>query len=202
MKYLAIDIETTGLNPMNCQVLEIACVLADTADLETDADSLPLFVRRLYYDKIVGEPVALAMNARILADMNDRRGHISWLHPDSLWSTLDSWIENQVGPTKISVSGKNYATFDKLFLERLPRWNASRFHRRIIDCGQWWMDPITDEFVPDTKECVRRAGIETDLGALHTAIFDARLVVELNRAAFRRGCAWKSSKLLEPKPNG
>lgn len=183
MRFLSIDIETTGLDEEYCQVLEIGAVLGDLTN--TPVDNLPYTRLRLCYEKLVGQPVALAMNAKLIADMDRRAGPYPYIYPDQAWSYFSEWLECSVPGfwgTKLTVAGKNYGTFDRRFLAKLPRWHTERFHHRTIDPAVLFWHPATDEVLPDTQECIRRAGLSWDLGSLHSALDDARLVVELVRA--------------------
>ena len=42
MKYISIDIETTGLDPENCQILSIGAVIEDTLN-QLPFEELPTF---------------------------------------------------------------------------------------------------------------------------------------------------------------
>lgn len=184
MRYLSIDVETTGLDPSWCQTLEVAAVLADTLDFTTNVEDLPTFKCRFYYDKVVGEPYALHLNAELIRDMDARPAIHNYLHPDKFWSEFTWWIECQIGlhckDNKLSLSGKNYGMFDSRFLERLPRWDRRHMHHRLLDPGQFFFLP-EDKVLPDLKTCIERSGLIYDLKKHHKAVEDARFVVELNR---------------------
>jgi hypothetical protein len=64
--YVCIDLETTGLDDANCQILEFGAVIEDWV---TPFEKLKSFRCYIYHDQIVGEPYALAMNAAILKKM-------------------------------------------------------------------------------------------------------------------------------------
>lgn len=191
MKYLAVDIETTGIDENWCQILEIAAVLADTLDLATPAEDLPAWSCRLYYDRVVGQPYALWLNASLILDMERREAHHNYLHPDSVWSHLNIWLEGHgLRDERLTLSGKNLGTFDLRFLCRLPRWNRERFRHRVLDPGSLFLLP-TDACLPDLHACAIRAGIPWDAGKHHTALEDARTVVRLNNAAL--AAKWRES---------
>jgi oligoribonuclease len=182
-RYLAIDLETTGLDPETCQILELAAVVE--TDWGTPVEELPTLRLLVSHDVYRGEPFALAMHADIF------RAHCRpWA--DRERDTIDgkflaaklasfAWGHGLGTPT---LAGKNLGTFDLRFLERLPGWKSFRHRRRIIDPGVLWFDPATDEQLPDTPECLRRAGITNDRP--HSAVHDCRAVIELVRAAYRR----------------
>src|SRR5699024_6968893 len=66
MKYISIDIETTGLNPNNCQILSFGAVLEDT-NKNVPVEELPFFHCAILREKIEGEPFALNMNRDLLS---------------------------------------------------------------------------------------------------------------------------------------
>ena len=65
MKYISIDIETTGLDPENCQVLSIGAVIEDTNDIKPLAD-LPTFHGVVLPNRIEGDPYAINLNRDLL----------------------------------------------------------------------------------------------------------------------------------------
>ena len=74
MPYVSIDIETTGLDPETCQILEVGAVFDDWTKAIGD---LPKFHCYVIHKQIVGQPYALALNAdtlrRIANPQEDRR---------------------------------------------------------------------------------------------------------------------------------
>ena len=72
MKYISIDIETTGIDPETCQILSFGAILEDTSDPQTYADSFK-FYYEFHYDRISGSPMALAMNASLIKTMANRK---------------------------------------------------------------------------------------------------------------------------------
>lgn len=70
MKYLAIDIETTGLDTQRDQVLEVGCIidtLPKNGGTLSPVHSLPRFRVLIRHDNVSGHPTALAMNHKILS---------------------------------------------------------------------------------------------------------------------------------------
>ncbi len=65
MKYISIDIETTGLDPEKCQVLSIGAVIEDTNDIKPLAD-LPTFHGVVLPNRIEGDPYAINLNRDLL----------------------------------------------------------------------------------------------------------------------------------------
>ena len=65
MKYFSLDLETTGLNPDSCQILEFGAIFEDTDDPKSYEESSK-FHAILKNDQIVGQPFALQLNDRLL----------------------------------------------------------------------------------------------------------------------------------------
>lgn len=192
MLIASIDIETTGLNPINHQILDFGCILFDTEQMELDVYSRPVFRKRIYWPEIVGEPIALRMNAKILEAMSyqDPKGvEEGWCTINYLASMFRSWLlmymkADAQGRAKIHPAGKNFGAFDGQFLHQVPGWDKDiRMVHRSFDPAVLYFNPLTDLQLPDLKTCLQRAGLPTD--CLHQAIGDAAAVVELLRVKFR-----------------
>jgi DNA polymerase III alpha subunit (gram-positive type) len=179
LKYVSIDIETTGLNPDTCQVLELGAVIEDWI---SPIDKLPTFRRILFNKPIVGEPFALALNANLLKLIANPPTELEYLFvkPDDLGYDFANWLsQNNIDPKHIQPAGKNFAAFDAQFLNRLSRFNEYvKFNHRTIDPSMlfWHLD---DEGLPGTKECMERAGIDGKVA--HTAVEDAIAVIKMVR---------------------
>jgi hypothetical protein len=92
-------------------------------------------------------------------------------------------MTSKMKPVSINVAGKNFGTFDKLFLERLPRWKqAIRIRQRIIDPSLLFTDWKVDDSMPSLDTCKIRAKL--DGGVTHNAIEDAWDVIQLLRTQY------------------
>ncbi len=76
--YVSIDIETTGLNPENCQVLEIGAVIDDGT---TPIEDCPTFHCYVDHGLILGEPFAVSMHSTILRRIATREQGYTYLQP-------------------------------------------------------------------------------------------------------------------------
>ena len=89
-------------------------------------------------------------------------------------------INNLTKPIIINVAGKNFGTFDKLFLEQLPWWQKLiRVRSRILDPSILFCDWNEDDSLPSLIRCKERANIEGIV--THNALEDAWDVIELLR---------------------
>ncbi len=181
--YVSIDIETTGLNPENCQILEIGAVIDDGTLTIEDCPTFHCYVE---HGLILGEPFAVSMHATILRRIATREEGYTYL---SVWDVAfrfrDFLKQHGLDPEneKIVVAGKNYASFDARFLSKITSWDKYiKTHHRILDPAALYWQPETDGVkLPDTKTCMQRAGIGGEVA--HTAVEDATVVVRLIRHA-------------------
>lgn len=182
--YCSIDLETTGLDHTWCQILEVGAVIDDWI---SPLDQLPRFHTYVLNDRIVGEPYALAMNADILKRIADRakpeNRDYAFVPPSQVMHCLKRFLQgNGLLPGVQTVAaGKNFARFDDRFLEKLDGYHHLNLLHRCIDPGMFYWDPRRDKKPPSTEECLRRAGIDTDVQ--HDAIADSLDVIRLIRTA-------------------
>lgn len=186
--YVSIDIETTGLNPATCQILEIGMVVDDWV---TPIEELPHFHCLIDNGLIFGEPYALQMNAAILKKIADPAFYKS--QPDEVATLMGTFFAaNKIPLNRVPAAGKNFASFDRQFLERLPRMkNFFKFNHRSYDPGMLFLDFENDEGIPDSKTCMERAGLTGEVA--HTALEDAIAVVKMIRYARQSRCSGQIS---------
>jgi DNA polymerase III epsilon subunit-like protein len=92
-------------------------------------------------------------------------------------------LNSKIEISHLTCAGKNFATFDKLFLERLPRWKqVFKIRQRVIDPTILFTDWIEDESLPSLSVCKERAGFSGVV--THCAVLDAWDVVELLRTQY------------------
>ena len=245
MRYVSIDIETTGIDRENCQVLEIGAIVEDCANPKSFEESpkIRLILERDWYQ---GQPYAINMNARIFKllaqaqDIKDKAereefkrrndiypaGHAVQL----LWAflyvngfgdnytvlvsqeqlsenskngvsnaglkyeqamamaggdqhKLDIPKPNKRPQLKVNVAGKNFANFDKVFLEKIPEFtDLIRFRQRILDPVTTYADFLHDEEAPNMEKCFTRLGVEKKVS--HDALEDAWNVITLLRPLY------------------
>ena len=184
--YVSIDIETTGLDWRTCQVIEVGAVIDDYKSAIVD---LPTF--RCYVDHGVfkGQPYALSMHPEIFRAIATDETDVEILAPEEVADFFAGWLDkNGFDPAmeKTLVAGKNFAAFDKCFLEDLPGWTAEvNMKHRIIDPGNMFYIPGVDDGPPDTAECLRRAKLPPVVN--HKALDDALDVVRLIRYKVKNG---------------
>jgi hypothetical protein len=168
------------LDPETCQILEIGAVWEDW---QSPVDKLKTYRRLVVHPEYRGSAYALAMNAELLREL---AGPIRWPHiikPEQVagnfqnWLTMCGWKDGS-----LNVAGKNFASFDLQFLNKLPNFQKLvPIRHRVLDPGMLYWNPA-DSSIPDTKTCYRRAGLELEVA--HTAVADALGVVKLIRSYY------------------
>lgn len=171
MKMLSVDIETTGLDPDHCQILEIGAVLFDTDTYEV----LGTFERLVRPSGMcTGEPYAIAMNGKLFYRLANGEGVHLW----EATTQLQKWLHEHQVYHKITICGKNFASFDSKFLDKCSHWRSIPKSHRVLDISSMYYNPdIHDERLPSTEECKTIAGLPGEVA--HTALADAMDVVRL-----------------------
>ena len=78
-------------------------------------------------------------------------------HVRNVNGTMIPAFNNHTPPLTINVAGKNFGTFDKLFLDELPWWRKLiKVRQRIIDPSILYCRWDEDESIPSLKKCKER----------------------------------------------
>lgn len=188
MKYVVIDVETSGTDPDHCQILEIGAVIEDTANI-LPIEEIPKFKCIINHPYYLGNAFAINMNARIFDILADKSKHSehSVVVPAQVTQLFCLWIQNEyfgksLSPSHytqgleleepINIAGKNFGVFDKLFLDKLPNWQQTiKCNRRFIDPAVLFVDWKHDVALPDLNQCLERANIERKV--THNALEDS-----------------------------
>lgn len=203
MKYISIDIETTGLDADIHQILEIAAVVEDTNNIKP-LNELPRFVCIINQTNIIGSPYAINMNMRLieilanyntLTDTDKINCGISnfILEPHEVMKAMHRFINKNYADEasldkkiSVNVAGKNFSGFDNKFLNKLPDSNKFfTFKHRVIDPGTSYIDWVNDDTPPDLSLCKKRAGLE-DITISHHAEDDALDVIACLRPLYTK----------------
>lgn len=216
MRFMAIDIETTGLDPEQDQVLEFAAVYSNG-----DAfDSLQRFRAVFLHERISGHPVALSMNAELISEIKNyltepssKNGivfpevaplpYTVVCRPEEFAKYYVGWLEDRCGifpkdrlsRQRILYGGKNVAGFDLLFLDKLHGFKEIKRYHRVLDPAIYFIDPRIDSVPPDLAECQKRGFLPEVQG--HRAMNDAESIVELMNVIFTDQLA-RSARNLVP----
>lgn len=188
MKFLSIDIETTGLDPQKNQILEFGAIAIDTSypNVPYIADFRAVFI----HQELTGNPIALTMNSKLIddigfvlktkefdfetqnaLDLND----VCVRNSEEFQKYFDSWLKRIGFTERLTLAGKNLASFDLKFIEAAGI--KIKYRHRMIDPAILYVDWEKDETLPDLQQCLDRAGIVKSVE--HTSLADAIDVAEL-----------------------
>jgi hypothetical protein len=210
MKYVSIDIEMTGLDVETCQILQIGAIIEDTVNVRP-IDELPKFNCIVEHEKYSGQPAGLYMNFLTLGilggldkpmDSNSRleyRKKNNIIPVGLVAKSMALWLksngfDSDSGRLTITCAGKNFASSDKKFLERLPGWSSAiQIRQRIIDPSCMVVDWKNDETLPSLQTCMTRLGLTGTVR--HDALSDALDVIRVIRTATDD---YKKANLIKP----
>jgi hypothetical protein len=211
MKYVSIDIETSGLDHEKNCILSIGAIIEDT-EKKLSFDECPKFNAIILQREIVGSPRALTMNKNIISMIGtylegkdadrlilEKTSSYQFLEKEDvvkkfyefLWVNgygndvpnhllVTSRIDSNSKPITLNVAGKNFGTFDKLFLQQLPWWQKLiRTRQRVLDPAILCVDWKNDDSLPSLTTCKERTNIEGIV--THNALEDAWDVIEVLR---------------------
>lgn len=212
MVYVSVDIETSGLNPDMNSVLSIGAIIEDTTT-KLPYEELPKFNIIVLNYNIQGSPKAITMNGpiidlmgRFLDGNEDERELIiqesgyKFYEENEVSKEFYKFLdENGLGrgpkkencdiskiwdePITINVAGKNFATFDKLFLDEIPLWKKLiRTRHRVLDPSILFVDWIDDKTLPNLITCKERSKIDGIV--THNALEDAWDVIQILRTKY------------------
>jgi DNA polymerase III epsilon subunit-like protein len=186
MRYISLDLETSGGKPQHHQILELAAVVEDTKRPKPLAD-LPVFRRVVRHSEYVGTAGALALNARLLEELARKEPNPELCTPDELLPQLREFlIEQGFKPDKhdcvtVTMAGKNIASFDLGFLRELPGYGTLvRAEPAMLDPAAFYLNWKKDSRLPTMSICKARAKFEDNTVA-HEAVADALDVIQLLR---------------------
>lgn len=204
--FVSVDIETTGLNPETCQVIEIGAIIDDWRQPMELPPQFHCYIKQHEYR---GEPYALSMHAEIFRRIANETPGFNYWYPSEAVKQCGKWLqdnsayhvdpENPEREPRAVFAGKNFAMFDDRFLRKLPHFDEHvKYHHRILDPGMLFWDPRVDTKPPGTALCMSRASLCGDI--THTALDDAIVVAKLIQAHVKRLENWRAKyefKLLQ-----
>lgn len=89
-------------------------------------------------------------------------------------------INGATKPITLNVAGKNFGTFDKLFLQELPWWQKLiRTRQRVLDPAILCVNWNEDNALPSLTECKERTNVDGIV--THNALEDAWDVIQVLR---------------------
>ena len=186
MRYISLDLETSGSNPRRHQILELAAVVEDSRHAVPLAD-LPAFRRVVRHAEYVGTAGAIALNARLFQELAQPEPNPELCPPEELLPQLRAFLLAQgFRPDKhdcvsVTMAGKNIGVFDLGFLKELPGYGTLlRAEPAMLDPAAFYLNWRKDSRLPTMSICKARARFD-DREVAHEALADALDVVRLLR---------------------
>jgi DNA polymerase III alpha subunit (gram-positive type) len=205
MKYISVDIETTGLDRNRDQILEFGAIIEDTNDIKNYED-IPKFEAIFAYDRLEGSPYALSLNIRLIDiikkyqslkgkdkivykrenniyEIGEKNEYGISTHIEFIQKFKKFLLDNDFEDKKITMAGKNFASFDGQFLKNIGFYRDVRVSHKSIDPATLYVDWKKDTELPSLEVCKKRAGLE-DTEITHKAIDDAWDVIRVLRKKY------------------
>jgi len=186
MRYVSLDLETTGGHADRHQIIELAAVVEDTRRVLPLAE-LPAFRRVVRHSEYVGTAGALALNARLLEELARKDNNPERCSPSELVPQLREFLLAQgFKPDKhdcvvVTLAGKNIGSFDVPFLRQLPGWGTLVRHEpALLDPAAFYLNWRKDTRLPTMSICKARAHFP-DTVVAHQALADALDVIQMLR---------------------
>src|SRR5436190_9940792 len=134
MKYISIDLETTGLDPKKDVILEFAAVIEDTENILplNELPKLTLFVK---HNRLVISPEVIYMHKELFTDMVGSKDFVESTSQLAMQFDIFLSDNNIKSYNSLIAAGKNFTSFDLQFLNEcnffrdIPR----RFSFRTLD---------------------------------------------------------------------
>lgn len=190
LNYLSIDVETTSLYPTTGQLLEVGAVYDNGGD---EINDLPTFRAVIKHERIYGDPYALSMNSGLISQIahnefmpiGGKYVHDVAVQPGELQVELFTWMNRLGLNSNVVIAGKNFWKLDYPFLlTEIDRVSfEKRFSHRLIEAGMLYFN---GEKPLSLVDCLKQIGRQPR--QLHSAVGDARDVVEIIRAWDRSRC--------------
>ena len=193
MKYVSIDLETTGLSPENCDIVEFGAVIDDLSN-PVQIENLTKFhcyVLPPENNSYRGEPYALSMHREIFLRIAERNKEENkkyhFVSPSKLGYRFSLFLlangfEKKDDQVSINVAGKNFSSFDARFLDKTDFRKHVNVRSRVLDPSILFWTP-GDETLPSMSVCKKRMGEGDNIA--HTALEDAIDVIKLLRWAIK-----------------
>jgi oligoribonuclease (3'-5' exoribonuclease) len=197
MKFISLDLETTGLNPSTDQIIQFAAIMVDT---EQPMEMWPAINLLVHHERYAGEAFALQMNQKILHKIatakdfdfvvgnSPQAGFMLGSSPfpepkhvyvESLWLTYSSFIHHYtnipISRQKNVYAGFNIGCFDMQFLFNHISQSWGNHHRYLEVSPLYMGMKKNNNKVPSSSEVVRDLlGEEVSHDALQDALQAAK----------------------------
>lgn len=190
-EFLALDVETGGLDPRKHSLLSIGAVLfslkhrhVEKIEIFGPSDRNLVISPGAYFMHQSTDLLCKVFDEGLdaLFTKHQQRSH----RPVS---ALLTWIQGKAAfDRKLTVVGKN-PSFDMAFLKQDARkcdmytesLLTQTFSHRLFDIGSYCFDPNLDDSIPGLDELIERYGVTVPLKVRHTALADAEALIPIMR---------------------
>jgi DNA polymerase-3 subunit epsilon len=181
MKLLFYDLETTGLNPGQHSVHQIAGIFFENGEKIKEFE-----IKLQPNPKAKIEKEALDLKNLTIEDLNTRQSFNDGYK--ELLTYLGAWCNKFDKKDKIELIGYNNRTFDDqflrgLFLQNDDKYFGSWFHQQTRDVNILAVEclsPFRDELESfKLVHVAKYLGIEVDEAEAHDALYDVKLTVSV-----------------------
>ncbi len=181
MKYVSVDIETTGLNPEENDILQIAMVVEDTNNI-VPLDKLPFINIFIDHKEIRVNSKTFNLFQRNFKKWSNAGDKLDQY--DAMEALEDFLKKHFSVDTRITLAGKNAGSFDLQFLKQMEffEYMDITFDHRVLDPASLFVDFSEDERLPSLPTCLERIGVEDVVS--HDAYEDALQVIQVLRTKY------------------
>ena len=176
MKLCAFDVETTGTDRENHQILEMGALVFDGVTGESFGE----FERIVKWQQLNGDPYALALNSTIIGKIALGEGSTQYEALQDLSTFLGDHFPKRYEEAPIAV-GFNVGSFDLAFLNRACEQGFPNskplFHYRTIELGTLLMSVADTPGPVSSKEAAKTLFSKERLVA-HRALADCEFARE------------------------
>lgn len=173
-KYLFLDLETTGLDPITCAVIEIAAVVTDYKFDLIPGKSFTSLVKQHVPD-LKFEQVAFKMHIETglaLEWISAAQSGTGMMPAASVEAALLALL----GGERLVLAGNNVESFDVRFLQRLAPEFCRKIHYRCLNASS--IREIVASALDTTADAIKPRG-----PGQHRAMVDVTFAIEEMRAA-------------------
>lgn len=186
--YLAIDIETTGIDII-CEVLQIAAIYDNG---EENISDMKTFEVKIKHENFVATPSAMIMNHDLILEIENSKSDDVTTPAKAAIRFCNFLSGIFASVNKVTIAGKNVAVFDVPRLERFvnkyhpsKKWAEFDWNYRCLDIGSLYF--------PDFGEVVSLSRINGRIGrkdVSHDALDDTKDVVYAIRNKIGNRIKW------------
>lgn len=193
MKYLSICVETTGADPIKCDVLECGMIVEDTKN-PLSYEELPKL--RFWIDKEFyrGSPFSLVAQADILKKICSLRQENSkrLIKPDDACDKILTFLKPHFAEglnfkAPVVTAGFNFTSLGRRFLSKLKGFGSLPFAPNSLEVTSQFVNWDDDGLIPSFSKCKQLAGLPPAVS--HDTLDSSWGVIQILRTKYNKGAA-------------